>query len=454
MNPRIEEEEFINKLWLQNCGDSLKVIEKTNIQDKNKRFLFRCQFQKYFCEVLVEKQRVIRGTVLNPYIEENNFIGKIIPQHCGDSLKIVKKSNKYDGKNILYECEFINYPSIVYERKNHILEGEIINPALPWKSKESLENFIINNFERKPTLKELCIKLNISESWVSQLIIKYQLQNLIQYFVSEGERDIRELCIKLNNSVEQNPNLTILKGQEIDIYISNKKLGIEFNGNLWHSNHPKFGRLDYLYHQNKSLLAQKEGIQLIHIWEWEWKEKREILENLIRSKLGVFNKKIGASKCKIKILSNQEYQEFCNKNHLQGSCGAKIKLGLWYKNELVQIMSFGVPRFSSDYQWEVIRECSKLGYCVIGGKQKLWNYFLKNYNPSSIISYCDFSKFDGHSYLELGFKKERLNKPGFWWYNQDKKEVYQRTPWKHNEYKNYLKLYDCGQLVFIWKVND
>lgn len=180
MNPRIEEEEFINKLWLQNCGDSLKVIEKTNIQDKNKRFLFRCQFQKYFCEVLVEKQRVIRGTVLNPYIEENNFIGKIIPQHCGDSLKIVKKSNKYDGKNILYECEFINYPSIVYERKNHILEGEIINPALPWKSKESLENFIINNFERKPTLKELCIKLNISESWVSQLIIKYQLQNLIQ----------------------------------------------------------------------------------------------------------------------------------------------------------------------------------------------------------------------------------------------------------------------------------
>ena len=38
-------------------------------------------------------------------------------------------------------------------------------------------------------------------------------------------------------------------------------------------------------------------------------------------------------------------------------------------------MSFGVPRFTDKFEWEIIRECSKQGYFVIGGKEKLWKYF-------------------------------------------------------------------------------
>ena len=136
---------------------------------------------------------------------------------------------------------------------------------------------------------------------------------------------------------------------------------------------------------------------------------------------------------------------------MQGECGAKIKLGLFFKEELVQIISFGVPRFTDKYDWEIIRECSKLGYCVIGGKEKLWSYFVKNFQPKNCISYCDFSKFTGNSYLKLGFKKERLNKPGFWWYDEKTKQVFQRTPEKNQEMKEkYIKIYDAGQLVFVW----
>ena len=118
-------------------------------------------------------------------------------------------------------------------------------------------------------------------------------------------------------------------------------------------------------------------------------------------------------------------------------------------------MSFGSPRFTENFDWEIIRECSKLGYIILGGKEKLWSYFIKKYSPKNCISYCDFSKFTGESYLKLGFKKERLNKPGFVWYDNTINQVFWRNPYQNQEMKEkgYLKIYDCGQLVFTWYNN-
>ena len=75
---------------------------------------------------------------------------------------------------------------------------------------------------------------------------------------------------------------------------------------------------------------------------------------------------------------------------------------------------------------------------------------MKNYNPKNCISYCDFSKFTEESYLKLGFKKERLNKPGFVWLSKDFQSIYWRNPYKNEKLKHLNKLYDCGQLVFEW----
>ena len=114
-------------------------------------------------------------------------------------------------------------------------------------------------------------------------------------------------------------------------------------------------------------------------------------------------------------------------------------------------MSFSKPRFTNKYEYEIIRECSKQGYIILGGKEKLWSYFIKTFQPKSVISYCDFSKFTGNSYLKLGFKKERLNKPGFVWWDNKINQVFWRSPEKNQEMKEkYIKIYDAGQLVFIW----
>ena len=410
------------------------------------KFLFRCQFQKYPCEVFALKDSILKGSVLNPQIEIEEFVNKIHPQNCGDSLKIIEKTN-INKNGYLFRCQFLKYPCEILALKENIINKRVDNPALPWRNKNSLQKYIKDNFEEKPTLQELANSLNISRQEIGHSIIEFSLQNYIKYSYGKSENNLKIFIRNLLKDESINSNLSILKKYEIDIYIPSLKLGIEYNGSYWHSELYK----DYLYHQEKSLLAQKMKIQLFHIFEYEFLEKEDLIKSFIKSKLGIFDKKIYARKCEVKNLDNQIYQDFCNENHLQGSCGAKVKLGLFYQNELVQIMSFSLPRFTNDFDWEIIRECSKQGYIILGGKEKLWSYFVKTFQPKSVISYCDFSKFTGNSYLKLGFKKERLNKPGFVWWDKESNQVFGRTPSKHKEMKEkYIKIYDAGQLVFVW----
>ena len=441
-NPQIEIEEFVNKIHLQNCGDSLKVISKSD-KKQGKDFLWKCEFIKYPCIIFATKGNILKGNLNNPQIEQVEFIDKIWPQNCGDSLKIIKKTDlKFKNKKSLFKCQFLKYPCEILALKEHILRKVVDNPALPWKNKDTLLQYIKDNFEEKPTLKELADSLNINITTVGQKINEFCLRDYIQYYPNLQEDSLRNYI----NILIQTEIYNDFK-YEIDVFCKDKNIGFEYNGNYWHSELFK----QQNYHQEKSLYFEEKGIQLVHIFEYEFLEKEDLIKSFIKSKLGIFEKKIGASKCKVKELSVDIYRKFCEENHLQGKADARIKLGLFYQEELIQIMSFSCPRFTDKYEYEIIRECSKQGYIILGGKEKLWSYFIKKYNPNSVISYCDFSKFTGNSYLKLGFKKERLNKPGFVWWDSKINQVFWRSPEKNQEMKEkYIKIYDCGQLVFTW----
>ena len=120
----------------------------------------------------------------------------------------------------------------------------------------------------------------------------------------------------------------------------------------------------------------------------------------------------------IKDISNEKslVREFLEQNHLQGYCrGNRLAYGLYHKDELVQIMTFGSPRYNRNYQLELIRECTRKGTQVIGGSSKLWKHFIKvNPHVHSVICYTDFNhkhelEFTNHYVKHLGFTT--LTKP-------------------------------------------
>ena len=213
------------------------------------------------------------------------------------------------------------------------------------------------------------------------------------------------------------------------------------------------------YHKQKSEQAKEKGYFCVHCFDWDDTNK---IVDLLRLKTS-----IGARKCQVKDVSKEEAKDFINCHHLQNYAQDSIRLGLYYEDNLVSIMTFGKPRYNKNYEYELIRYCSTLN--VIGGSERLFSHFIKQYKPASIISYCDEAKFSGNTYLKLGFERIRAGRPTKHWYNPKTKEhitdnlLRQRgfdQLFKTNYGKGtsnetlmleagFVEIYDCGQATYV-----
>jgi hypothetical protein len=165
-------------------------------------------------------------------------------------------------------------------------------------------------------------------------------------------------------------------------------------------------------------------------------------------------------------------RDFLEKNHLQGFVGSSIKLGLFFENELVSIMTFGGLRKSLGQKntkgsFELLRFCNKINHNVVGGASKLLKYFIKNYSPCNIISYSDFSRSDGNLYKKLGFELSHLSEPNYYYiingvrnhrfnFRKDKlvKEGFDKnkTEVQIMKERKIMRIFDCGMEKWILEV--
>ena len=126
----------------------------------------------------------------------------------------------------------------------------------------------------------------------------------------------------------------------MDIIIPSKNIAIEFDGLYWHNE----TKVNKNYHLNKTIECLTNGIRLIHIFEDEWVNKKEIVKSRLNTILGNVTNKIYARKCEIKEISNETCKTFLDNNHIQGGINAPIRYGLFYNDDLVSVMNFCKPR--------------------------------------------------------------------------------------------------------------
>src|SRR6266403_127157 len=321
----------------------------------------------------------------------SNFCKICVPSYSEHKNKNEKTLLKYKELN-LPDIEFIEYSDNMFVCK-HISKEHTFEITR--------KNIYDRERDESGMICTICNPINSDDS-------SQQIE--IKHFLEEHNIDF----IYNNKDFFENSK------EHLDIYIPTHNLAIEFNGVYWHSEIYKSEK----YHLNKSLLCKEKNINLLHIFEDDWIHKKDIVKSIILNKLNKIENRIFGRKCEIKGVQSNDAIKFLDDNHIQGGCKSTYKLGLYFENELVSLMTFGYRYTNGKKEFELIRFCNKINTNVVGASSKLFKYFINNYKVEEgyILSYSELSLFDGKMYEMLGFEYKHLSKPNYFWVVDKKRE--------------------------------
>ena len=114
--------------------------------------------------------------------------------------------------------------------------------------------------------------------------------------------------------------------------------------------------------------------------------------------------------------------------------------------------------------------CNKRNVNVVGAASKLLKYFIKKYNPESIISYADRRISDGNLYEKIGFSFSHCSDPRYFYFpKKNPLDRLHRSNFTKSKIKikfpnvdlsktekdimkelEYGRIWDCGTKVYIW----
>jgi flagellar hook protein FlgE len=247
---------------------------------------------------------------------------------------------------------------------------------------------------------------------------------------------------------------------EIDIMCDDVGIGIEFNGDYWHSE----ANVPNNYHSAKTQKAIKHGIELIHIFQSEWKANKDIVKSYIRAKLGKCERRIFARKCELREVSKETSFKFFKENHLQGKPHLHIKtFGLFHQGELVAAACFSKPHRQTINQIQLSRFANAKDCLVVGGLSKLCKHAYQELGE--FVSFVHLRLGYGNAYYKAGFTYVGAVRPDYWYWDNSKKKIVPKqarkkstvktpkgmTEHEHALQDGLLRVYDCGKLKFIYR---
>lgn len=238
--------------------------------------------------------------------------------------------------------------------------------------------------------------------------------------VSGLELKLRQWLETLNIKMEFNTK-NLIPPYEIDIYLPDFNLAIEFNGFYWHSD--KFVNKDYYF--NKTIKCKNKGIELIHIFENDWINNEDIIKSIILKKLNLITKTINFKDLTCDF-------EFNSSDFIRTNSIKKVKLynnlNFNYKNKVICVLNYIVV----DNKLIIYEICENIHYKIKNIINELMNYIHNNFKINKIFYYADNNFSEETPYINEGF-------------------IYHKTIENWFEYKN-NKIWDSGFNLLV-KIN-
>lgn len=436
------------------------------------------------------------------WVKEKKNKNPNIPKFGSENFKKIIKE-KYDVDNIS-QLEWVKEKKKTTCMKNYGVEN-------PSQSKEIIDKITSTIFEKYGVKSYLTLPEVQQKAAENN---KYRISKINQTF---KEKLLKETGIIFDFEYRTKNSFLADLGY--------KNLIIDINPSISHSSTASYPHLTGIcrtkdcnkkkheprkqdYHQKRAIEAETNQTELLQLFDWF---DEDIFIDIIKSKLGLLSHKIFAKNTILKEISQNEANKFLQENHLLGSSnGQTVCIGLFekivkeYKNseekitkkieegELLHVQTFGKSRFNKNVEWEAIRSCSKKDHVIVGGFTKCDKFFMKKYNPESIISYVDMATSTGQTELSFNnWEFSHLTKPSATWVKilsteNNKKAstfisdssirrlsadrlfgfepgtVFDRFDNTGREITNkeimlsqgYIQVFDTGRKVFIWRKNN
>lgn len=394
-------------------------------------------------------------------------------------LKVYGTDNVAKNEDIKLKIEKTNIE--IYGTKSTFQSEEV---KLKWR-KNMLDKHGVDHYFKTTEFKTKAKKYYLEKWGVVHQSLVYDIQQKIQntcldkygvnsYLKTQHAKDSVKVINRSSYEYELSDWLTslnikhvmdsnLISPLKLDIFIESAKLAIEFNGLWWHNEYYK----DKKYHLNKTNLCEEKGVSLLHIWEDDWLNRKEVYKSIILNKIGIIEDRIYARKCELVYdLSNDDVSSFLNANHVQGYCKYSTSIGLKVNNELISLMTFGWRSINAKREYELLRFVNKKNISVIGSATKLFTNFIKNNKDIDCVStYSDISMFGGGVYSKMGFNRIGNSGINYWWvvdgirrhrftYNKSKLVKQGFDPLKTEveimHSRGYYRVYGCGQDKWQW----
>lgn len=414
---------------------------------------------------------------------------------CGNK-KEVFKSNLISGSTKSCGCKMKEHMlNTTMERHGENNSKRINNPREKWQidALASKENFIAyiskltSELGGKPTINEISTKLDVCRLTIRNKLNEYNMYNDTYInTINDGQSSdsensiysyVQRLCKPKNYTVDRH-NRKLIYPKELDIYVPDLKLAIEYNGSFYHQ------RNDMNYHFNKTAMCSNLGINLMHIFDYEYSSDND--KSIIKSLLGklirpdLFNN-IKPEDYEIKVISNSnndkskqiQIDNFFSKYSLDKRKKIRydniVTYTAVYNNRIVAMVSFGANNQNSDMY--NIMNIAYSNDCIVHEFLKnAVNRFIRDKNPSIINASHDLSKGIVSEFDTLGFNEIGISSPEYTWANTETYDSVHMS--KVNDfieelnraYKNgsicneydtmellkYYQIYNCGRIQFKW----
>jgi hypothetical protein len=233
-------------------------------------------------------------------------------------------------------------------------------------------------------------------------------------------------------------NKTVIAPKELDVYVPDHKLAIEYNGLYLHS-----AKMitDQKYHQKKLEMCAASKINLLNIYEDEWREKRPLIEKMIMHRLKKSTEVLDARKMNLVQIDPKASSLFFGQNHLEGPARSSITFALTEPNtgRIVAAMSLRRP-FHNVYadSIEVARCCCLAGVSVRGWLGRLTKKsveYARQKGVKSLMTYVDARVGAGTGYVNSGWTfVKTTGAPRFWW--TDFHDRFNRFKYKADKSRN------------------